>query len=134
MQCRGHIIETQVDFISTEAQIDFTSFFLKVFTINIIKSYPVGAILVYDVTNSESLENLRLKWIPQLREFCTPGIRCIIVGNKADLVPAEDRANQTEAGISSLLSKRLFPTIDKATLLSSFSVCFRKEVSCRRGH
>lgn len=58
----------------------------------------VGAMLVYDVTNLESLENLRLKWIPQLREFSCTGIRCIIVGNKADLVPAKDRANQTEAG------------------------------------
>lgn len=61
-------------------------------------SQPVGAMLVYDVTNLESLENLRLKWIPQLREFSCTGIRCIIVGNKADLVPAKDRANQTEAG------------------------------------
>jgi len=53
---------------------------------------------VYDVTNIESLENLRTKWIPQLREFGCQGLRCIILSNKADLLSPEERATKIEAG------------------------------------
>ncbi|MHA1796954.1 MAG: Rab family GTPase [Candidatus Helarchaeota archaeon] len=53
---------------------------------NIRPGYYVGscgAIIVYDVTNRGSFENL-VKWIKEVKEFC-PNIPLIMTGNKVDL-------------------------------------------------
>ena len=46
------------------------------------------AMLVYDVTRAETLQNLEKVWYKELMEFCnqdTNKIKTILVGNKADL-------------------------------------------------
>ena len=44
-----------------------------------------GVILVFDLTNEESFDNLK-HWISELNEFCLENINIILVGNKIDLV------------------------------------------------
>ncbi|OHS97800.1 Ras-related protein Rab-18 [Tritrichomonas foetus] len=50
-----------------------------------------GAILVYDVTNKETLKHLDEYWIPQLEECTTESYVSIVVGNKTDM------KNETDA-------------------------------------
>ena len=54
---------------------------------SISKSYfrnAVGAILVYDITNMNSFEQLT-DWLNDLQNLCLPNAYIILVGNKADL-------------------------------------------------
>ena len=44
----------------------------------------LGAMLVYDVTQSSTFENLP-RWLKELRDNASPEIRLMFVGNKADL-------------------------------------------------
>ena len=44
----------------------------------------VGALLVYDVTKSESFENVQ-KWLRELRDHADANIVIMLVGNKSDL-------------------------------------------------
>jgi GTPase SAR1 family protein len=48
-----------------------------------------GAILVYDVTDKESFENLKEIWIKDLLEKAPENIQIAIVGNKADMTDKE---------------------------------------------
>ena len=45
----------------------------------------VGALLIFDVTNPSSLDNLKATWLEQLRSFGHEKTTLILVGNKADL-------------------------------------------------
>lgn len=54
---------------------------------SISKSYfrnAVGAILVYDITNMSSFDQLT-DWLNDLQSLCTPNAYILLVGNKADL-------------------------------------------------
>lgn len=56
-----------------------------------------GAVLVYDITNSESYENIS-KWLTEMRENADSNMIIALVGNKSDLghlraVPTEDALN-----------------------------------------
>ena len=51
-----------------------------------------GAMLVYDVTNRESYENIS-KWVDRLHRYGGPDMDVILVGNKIDLVAKEDEEN-----------------------------------------
>lgn len=44
----------------------------------------LGALLIYDVTNSSSFGNLKT-WVEELREHASPHIVAMVVGNKSDL-------------------------------------------------
>ncbi|CAD8081886.1 unnamed protein product [Paramecium primaurelia] len=44
----------------------------------------LGALIVFDVTNSDSFEALK-EWIKHARDFSKPSIQIIIIGNKIDL-------------------------------------------------
>jgi Ras-related protein Rab-11A len=44
----------------------------------------VAAILVYDIGNRQSFENMKNKWLSQLKEHAHEDIYMIIVGNKSD--------------------------------------------------
>lgn len=44
-----------------------------------------GAILVYDITNPESLASLENSWIPELENSATGPFQKMVVGNKLDL-------------------------------------------------
>jgi len=46
----------------------------------------LGALIVYDVTNRKSFEDLEETWIENLMSRAEPDIRVILVGNKIDLV------------------------------------------------
>lgn len=53
----------------------------------------VGAMVVYDITERQSFENLR-KWVTELKNQCEPSVVMILIGNKCDLV--EKREVKTE--------------------------------------
>eukprot|EP01097_Dermamoeba_algensis_P000011 TRINITY_DN1004_c0_g1_i1.p1 TRINITY_DN1004_c0_g1~~TRINITY_DN1004_c0_g1_i1.p1 ORF type:complete len:217 (+),score=52.82 TRINITY_DN1004_c0_g1_i1:54-704(+) len=55
----------------------------------------VGALLVYDVTNASTFEDIE-KWAQEIREYAKPGAVIMLVGNKVDL--EEDRVISTHAG------------------------------------
>lgn len=61
----------------------------------------VGAILVYDITNRASFENLRAVWMKQLREFGHPNMSLVLVGNKADCIDSDGtgRAVKQQEGV-----------------------------------
>ena len=46
----------------------------------------LGALIVYDVTNRKSFEDLQDTWIENLTSRAEPDIRVILVGNKIDIV------------------------------------------------
>eukprot|EP01039_Chlorochromonas_danica_P008080 gene8080-8911_t len=46
----------------------------------------VGAALVFDICRKESFDNLKTRWMTQIREHGHEGMRLILVGNKVDLV------------------------------------------------
>eukprot|EP00347_Sterkiella_histriomuscorum_P016517 403352881 len=48
-----------------------------------------GAILVFDVTDKESFENLKQAWIKDIEEKAPENIQIAIVGNKSDRVDSE---------------------------------------------
>ena len=65
----------------------------------ITKNYYKGAngiILIYDVTNSQSYENVK-NWIFQIKEEANPNVIIYLVGNKIDVEDIE-RAVQTDDG------------------------------------
>jgi small GTP-binding protein len=61
----------------------------------------VGAVLVFDLTQKPSFEQLGL-WINDLNTLCAPNAAIILVGNKTDL--AEDRA-VTESEIQDITKR-----------------------------
>ena len=65
----------------------------------ITKNYYKGAngiILIYDVTNTQTFENVK-NWISQIKEEADPNVIIYLVGNKID-VPEEQKFVKTEEG------------------------------------
>ncbi len=65
----------------------------------ITKNYYKGAngiILIYDVTNLQTYENVK-NWITQIREEANPNVIIYLAGNKID-IPEESRAVKTSDG------------------------------------
>ena len=54
----------------------------------------MGAIIIYDITNEKSYNNLK-SWVQLIREECGSHMQIIIVGNKCDL-DSERKINQNE--------------------------------------
>lgn len=46
----------------------------------------VGALLLYDITSSETLANAQRRWLKELKENAAPDISVILIGHKCDLV------------------------------------------------
>ena len=44
-----------------------------------------GCLLVYDITNQNSFDSIKNKYIPTLQKKCNKNIRIILIGNKTDL-------------------------------------------------
>ena len=57
----------------------------------------VGAFLIFDVTSSKSLQNLKNIWIPQLKEFGYSGVKRVLIGNKSDAVEGKSSPLTTAA-------------------------------------
>ena len=51
-----------------------------------------GALLVYDVTDRDSLAKVKL-WVKELRKMLGSSVCLAIVGNKTDLLPQQERAS-----------------------------------------
>ncbi|KAH6763433.1 Rab GTPase-like A1I protein [Perilla frutescens var. hirtella] len=49
----------------------------------------LGALLVYDITRRSTFESLR-KWLKELREFGSPEMVVVLVGNKSDLTRSRE--------------------------------------------
>jgi 50S ribosomal subunit-associated GTPase HflX len=56
-----------------------------------------GALLVYDIGNRQSFENMKNRWLVQLREFGHENMFVIVVGNKSDMEPAKRKVTVVEA-------------------------------------
>ncbi|VFQ87201.1 unnamed protein product [Cuscuta campestris] len=57
----------------------------------------LGALLVYDITRGVTFENVR-KWLMELRQFGSPEMVVVLVGNKSDLGNPSSRQVETEDG------------------------------------
>ncbi|RAL41485.1 hypothetical protein DM860_010279 [Cuscuta australis] len=57
----------------------------------------LGALLVYDITRGVTFENVR-KWLVELRQFGSPEMVVVLVGNKSDLGNPSSRQVETEDG------------------------------------
>ena len=66
----------------------------RTLTTNLYKG-AVGIVLIYDITNKKSFENVR-SWITSIEEETSKKIILILVGNKADL--KDERKVQKEEG------------------------------------
>ncbi len=44
----------------------------------------LGALLIYDITKRSTFDNLD-RWVKELNDHTTPGIVCLLIGNKSDL-------------------------------------------------
>ena len=53
-----------------------------------------GIVLVFDLTDTNSFENLSKYWLPKIIENCDSNIELFLVGNKEDLI--NDRAVKKE--------------------------------------
>ena len=56
----------------------------------------LAAVLVYDITNKRSFEEIKTFWIKQLREFGPENIIVAVAANKSDLLDME-QVNEEEA-------------------------------------
>ena len=78
----------------------------------------MGAILIYDITNEKSYNNLK-EWMKLIREECGKHMQIIMVGNKCDL-DSERKINQDEVYYSklNLIIERLYNV--RKTAINSF--------------
>ena len=76
LEVKGKIIKTQIwDTAGQERYRSMASAYYRGAT---------GALLVYDITRSNSFENLE-KWTKQLKNYANEDIICLLIGNKSDL-------------------------------------------------
>ena len=93
----------------------------------------VGALLVYDMTKTESYEDVE-KWLKELRDHADANIVIMLVGNKSDLnhlrdVSREDAAAYAEKeGLSFIETSALEAT----SVESAFQNILAVTTSCRR--
>jgi Ras-related protein Rab-11A len=87
-----------------------------------------GAIIVYDVTNQKSFENIRTIWMKNLRNVCDENLPLMILGNKNDL--EKDRAVSKLSGDELAMSEKLafFETsaLSGDNINSAFEIFTRK--------
>ena len=48
-----------------------------------------GVIMVFDITDRQSFENLKNEWMPEIESKAPSNIQIAIVGNKSDLTEKE---------------------------------------------
>ena len=68
---------------------------------NITRIFYKGShavILVYDITNSESFENVR-RWKQEIENHAEKDVICYLVGNRADLGDTDEREVKPQDGI-----------------------------------
>ena len=87
-----------------------------------------GAIIVYEITNRESFENVS-KWLQELNEFGEKGITILLIGNKIDL--KENRQVTFEEGqkIAEAKGALFFETSAKTNQENSVTKAFDKLIS-----
>ena len=57
-----------------------------------------GALIVYDITDRDSFDKLKSKWIPEVRDSTSDDVVLALIGNKSDL--EHKRAVSIEEGTS----------------------------------
>ena len=55
--------------------------------------------MVYDVTNSDSFENLKKEWLNDVENYATEDVLKLLVGNKADMSDDESCIRKRCKGI-----------------------------------
>lgn len=87
---------------------------------SIVTSYyrgAIGIILVYDISNRTSFNNLRF-WLQQIETYCPNNIKILIIGNKNDL---PDREISLEEG--KLFANQLGALFMEVSALHNYNIC-----------
>ena len=63
-----------------------------------------AVLLVYDITNKKSFNNIRDFYIPAIKEYCKKDVIVILLGNKADL--KKERKVKCEEGINLAIKEK----------------------------
>lgn len=87
---------------------------------SIVTSYyrgAIGIILVYDISNRISFNNLRF-WLQQIETYCSNNIKILIIGNKNDLI---NREISTEEG--KLFSNQLGALFMEVSAFNNYNIC-----------
>ena len=71
--------------------------------------HAIGVMLVYDISNKESFENLE-RWLVELRDHADEKIEVVLVGNKSDL--ESQRQVSTAEGQKLADDEGKFPSIN----------------------
>lgn len=71
-----------------------------------------GIMLVFDLTNQESFENIR-NWLQDVRRYAAEGLPMILIGNKADVFKHRQVSYEDAMGLATELGCRYFETSAK---------------------
>jgi len=88
----------------------------------------LGALVVYDITNRQSLESIP-KWLEEIDRYCTQDIVVILVGNKLDL--NDQRCITVEEGKSLAAKENMFfieTSAKDATNIEKAFILLSKEI------
>ncbi|RLN97194.1 hypothetical protein BBJ28_00024397 [Nothophytophthora sp. Chile5] len=86
----------------------------------------MGILLVYDVTDDHSFQNIR-NWMTQIRQNASSNVNKILVGNKCDVDPSE----RVRSVSTKLLVRVLLP--DCCSLLAAGGGCCHQAVTTKQG-
>ena len=82
-----------------------------------------GCILVYDITNEKSFEEITDYYIPKIKEKCRNNIKTILLGNKID--KDDERKISEEEGIQLALENNFYFKETTCTEKSNVSLAFQ---------
>lgn len=88
----------------------------------------VGALLVYDITNRQSFENLKSVWLKQLREYAHERLHIVLVGNKLDSDDPSKRQVEVSEAIAFARDNRMDFTESSALSNSKVESAFRRMI------
>eukprot|EP01029_Cantina_marsupialis_P004214 TRINITY_DN141_c0_g1_i1.p1 TRINITY_DN141_c0_g1~~TRINITY_DN141_c0_g1_i1.p1 ORF type:complete len:221 (+),score=53.80 TRINITY_DN141_c0_g1_i1:106-768(+) len=66
-----------------------------------------GIIMVYDLTDPDSLVNIKTRWLPMIDRYAKRGVKLILVGNKCDLIDEDGTIPNTRQEIDTDLIDQL---------------------------
>ncbi|ORD99289.1 RAA2D [Hepatospora eriocheir] len=71
----------------------------------IISAYYRGAVVVYDITDTKSFDNVFDEWLKSIKKACDSNISILLIGNKSDL--KSDREIETDKAKSMAISEEM---------------------------
>jgi Ras-related protein Rab-1A len=95
-----------------------------------------GVLIVYDVSDKNSFENIKNKWIINVRKYCNLNTSVIIAGNKCDLVNLETYENdEVKSYMESNNIQHIFTsTKDDINISEIFNDIIESMMECNLSH